>query len=578
MPKTIVSGNLNEYGNLGQFEADRSTWGFSDVQSNSLATRSSAQQTAGLYSAHVVKDNLVDKRLLVAQWTSTYGKKYLIKAKVRVPTATPPGADADKITLKYSATNNLLVLSTMIEHTETTVLAAKDTWIDIEVSVQHTNVTFSPYPERVYIHLDGTAILNGEVYVDQFEIYEYIGTSDPEPEPDPEPDETDVVFHSKNPITLGKTATAGWELLTNYRLYCDVRVEDVADSGTYVSKLKTELPPNSDGEVVFYQNEAFRDAFTFTPPTLNQNTIVRLTDRIKRFKSFTGELENTEVTPGALVESDANLVLYGGIDKFRWPTLNYLTAYIAANKKFLTWAPVQKYVDRLQEDYLNFWNYSEDIAELQLRIKAYFDDDTNETDIATTLSPVTYRSLYQIPAGPVNSGATLINPAKNLTHYELTLLDQDDVAVSETRTYYISPVRHPLTRFFMFLNSLGSFEVLRFTGQAERETDYVREVVQKFLPHNYAASDGEFASNNNTLQPKDNYSSGHIKGRMAEAWHEYMQDFLMSPRIYHVTDGRRMPVNIIAGSWNKADQDYQRYIRFDVKPGYDDQSFTPSGI
>lgn len=576
MPKTIVSGNLNEYANAGQFETDRSTWGFADI--NSTSTRSPDQQTAGLYSARVVKSSLTDTRLIPCRWTSEFGKKYLIKAKVRIPAGLKPGADADFISLRQSAPDNIMPLSTEIERTDTTVLDAVDAWVDIEVSVQHTNAGFSPYPEYCNMCIVGAPVLNGEIYVDQFEVYEYIGSSDPEPDPEPEPDATDVVFHSKNPITLGKAASVGWEAETNYRLYCDVRVEDVADSGVYNSKLKTELPPDVDGNVVFYQNEAFRDAFALIAPTLNQNAIVRLTDRIKRFKSFTGELTDTEVTPGVLDESTANLVLHGGIDKFRWPTLAYLSTYLPTNKKFLTWAPVQKYVDRLQEDYLNFWVYSDTIATLKLQIKAYFDDDTDETDITTELSPVTFRSLYQVPAGPVNSGATLINPAKNLTRYELSLLDQGDVVISEVRTYYINSVRHPLTRYFMFLNSLGSFEVLRFKGQAEKFTEFSREVVQKFLPHSYAPLDGEFASYNNLMQPKDNYSSGYIKGRMAEAWHEYLQDFLNTSILYDVTDGRRLPLSITAGNWMKADQDYQRYIRFEAKPAYDNQSFTPSSL
>jgi len=575
MPKTIVSANLNVYGNAGQFETDRSTWGYADT-SSTTSVRSGVQKNAGLYSALITKALFTDSLLIPFSFPGTIGKLYLIKAKVFVPSATPIGLDADELTFTASL-DNLLFGLTEIEHTNIAVLDAEDGWFDVEISVQATSAPLGVNYEG-WLRNEGTGIAGGKVYVDQLEVYEYIGTSDPDPEPEPEPDETDSVFHSKNPITLAKTATPGWDALVNFRLYNDIRVEDEADSSVYNSKLKVELPPDADGNVTFYLNEAFRDAFTLTPPTLNANTIERLTDRIKRFKSFTGELQNTEVTPAVLDESGANLVLFGGIDKFNWPTLAYLTTYLVANKKFLTWAPVEKYVDRLQEDYLNFWVYDAAIATLKLQIKAYYDDDTDETAIATSVSPVAYRSLYQVPAGPVNSGATLINPAKNLVKYELSILDQDDAAISEVRTYYVLAVRKPLTRFFMFLNSLGAFEVLRFDGQAESTTEFGREVVQRFLPHNYAPLDGEFVSNNNVMLPKINYSSGYIKDRLAKAWHEYMQDFLNTSRLYDVTDGRRIPLNIINGNWTYTDQDYERFIRFDVKPAYDNQSFTPNTI
>jgi hypothetical protein len=164
-----------------------------------------------------------------------------------------------------------------------------------------------------------------------------------------------------------------------------------------------------------------------------------------------------------------------------------------------------------------------------------------------------------------------------LVKYELALLDQDDEEISEVRTYHTA-VKAPLTRYFMFLNSLGSFEVLRFVGQANRQTEFSREVVQKFLPHDYAAEDGEFAVNSVLSVKKNNFSSGYIKGKLAAEWHEYMEDFLLSPRIFNITTGSRIPVVITGASMELQDQNYERFIRFDAKPGYDNISFTPSSL
>src|SRR5690606_18308394 len=107
---------------------------------------------------------------------------------------------------------------------------------------------------------------------------------------------------------------------------------------------------------------------------------------------------------------------------------------------------------------------------LKLQIKAYFDDGTNQTSVTRSLVGSSFSQLFIIPAGPGNSGANLINPEKNLLRYELSMLDQSDTVISETRTYTLTRVKHPLTRYFMFLNSLGSYEVLRITGQAREET------------------------------------------------------------------------------------------------------------
>jgi hypothetical protein len=273
----------------------------------------------------------------------------------------------------------------------------------------------------------------------------------------------------------------------------------------------------------------------------------------------------------------ANLVMYGGIDKGNFPDLNYFTSYLTSKKKFLTWAPVEKHVDRNQEDYLNFWLYG-NFSTLKLQLKVYFDDDTNQTSIVKTKTGTKFSELYQLPAGPSNSGALLVNPAKNVVRYELSLLNQADSLISEVRTYHVSATRHPLTRFFLVLNSLGSYEVLRYTGQASIETDVQKEVVQKFLPHNYSALEGEFEITEATIQRKQNYSSGYITGALAKEWHEYMIDMLASPRVYNVTDGKRLPIIITEGEHSTEDQNYSRFVRFQSIPAYDNDSFTPSSI
>jgi RNA binding exosome subunit len=130
----------------------------------------------------------------------------------------------------------------------------------------------------------------------------------------------------------------------------------------------------------------------------------------------------------------------------------------------------------------------------------------------------------------------------------------------------------------MFLNSLGGYEVLRFVGQATEVTDAVKNVIQKFLPANYSALDGEFEVNQSILAKKMNYSSGYIKDRFAKEWHDYMVDLLLSSRVYNVTNGKRMPIVITAGQHEEDDQNYLRYVRFDARPAYDDDSFTPKTI
>lgn len=570
MAKVIVSGNLNIYGDAGQYEADRSAWGFADF--NGTILRSSLFSTLGIYSAQITYPAVGTSKIFIpCRWTVTVGKKYIVKAKVLTPSSGKIAGDAVNITLNTSAENGWYGVGTPIDIVTKTILEATDSWVDIEASVIVTSIGIGLGNCIVYINIDGAGIAAGKLYVDQFEVYEYVEEEEiPEPLPP-----VDQLFFSRNPVLFPKAASVGWDSLINYRLYDDVRVELEADSGTYTSKLKLALTPESTGNAIFQVREAFRDLLTAVAPTLNSETIMRLTDRIKRFKHFTGELTGETIVPGTLTESDPAIILLGGVGKYIWPTLDFFNTYLPFTKKFMTWAPIEKEVDRTQEDYLNYFVFDTDMVTINLLVKAYFDDNTNQT--ATIASKVvSYQQLYQLPAGPVNAGVLLINPAKTVIKYEVWVTDQADAVQSEVRTYIIDPVSDPRKRFFLFLNSLGSYEVLRFTAQAEFTTEFVKDGIVKFLPYNYAALDGEKEINNATLQESGSYGSGYLNSALSREWLDYLKDFLLSRRVYDVTDGKRRPVSIPGGSFNTGgDQNYERAIRFTLLDSYADENYTP---
>jgi hypothetical protein len=572
MPEVIVSGNLNLRGNTGRFETDRSTWGFGDT-SHFQVTRSADYADDGLYSAKI--------KALTSQVIPTdggfgvdsmglfnceVGKTYIVRAMVYIPIASPIAADTVTLTFhqffSLPATEDSLITKTVAE--------AKGAWVQIEARL--SNVSFTSN-QTVVVGLLGSGaaeelIPDGLMYIDELEIFEYIiGDEGPPPEEEPE---FNNAFLSKNPIMLNRGPVGGWDALVNYRHYCDVQVEQTPEAEDFVSVMEIILPPDSTGNAVFYLQQAFRKILTAVPPTLNQSALVRLTDRIKKFKTYTGDLTGVLTTPALTTESLVDVVLMGGIDKLHFPDLAYLTTYITANKKFLTWAPLIKQVDRQQEDYLNFWVYSNTISLITLRAKAYYDDDTDESNSLLTVY-VRHGALYQVPAGPTNSGVMLINPAKNVVRYDLWLIDQDDAVITEVRTYKIDLVSHPRKRFFMFLNSLGSYEVLKFTGVAQKKTEFESSPVKKYLPHDYAAQDGEYEVNSAVMSPRVSYSSGYV----TKDWFDYLKDFLLSTRVYDVTTGLRVPMTLIGRSHEEEDQDYQYFVRFEAKPSYDDNSYTP---
>lgn len=385
-------------------------------------------------------------------------------------------------------------------------------------------------------------------------------------------------FFSRNPIPFSVNAQAGYDELTNYRIYCDTRVEEKAGTGEFISRLTQALPANSEGKAVFNLRPAFRNVLSAVPPSEPTSTIKKLTDRLKWFKNYTGHLQDDQTVPAALTASNPFIVLLGGLSKYHYPSINYLTTYLQANKKFLTWAPVVKEVTRTQEDYLNFFVYSAAVTMLKLQVKVYYDDNTSVTQVIASTT-CKYGELYQIPAGTSNTSVMTISPEKNPVKYEISLLDQSDSLISEVRTYLIDRVSNPRTRYLMFLNSLGGYEVHRFTGQTRAEEQYSREVIQKFLPMDYEALSGEFEINDVQGRRIHSFSSGYFKGQYADQWLDYMRDLIRATRFFDVTSSVRMPMVITNTNLPlKEDQNYLRFVRFQAQEVYFNENYTPDEI
>jgi hypothetical protein len=384
----------------------------------------------------------------------------------------------------------------------------------------------------------------------------------------------DDVYLSKNPITHLTTASSAWIAEENFRNFIDVRVEDVAGSGVFISKMKQKLVPDAANQTLFYLRRAFQGVLRAVAPAVNESTIKRLTDRIKLFRVFRGSVTGDQEEPSSYTASNPYLVLLGGIDKLRFPQLNYLKVYLPGNKKFLTWAPKTKTVERTQTDFLNFWVYGVSDNTLKLQITAFYDDNTSQVSVTKTITGVQYAQLYQIPAGPQNSGVLNINEEKNLIKYDLKLLNQSDAVISEVRSYTLEEARTN-SRYFMFLNSLGAYEVLRFTGSSMKKVSVDKRVIEKFLPHNYEASAGQFKMRDVLRRNMWEFSTGFLKGEDGEAWFDYMQDFLQSSEVFLLQGNTKVPVIIEPGDFDlKEDYNYEYYVRFTALSAYEEDVFT----
>jgi hypothetical protein len=75
------------------------------------------------------------------------------------------------------------------------------------------------------------------------------------------------------------------------------------------------------------------------------------------------------------------------------------------------------------------------------------------------------------------------------------------------------------------------------------------------------------------------YSTGLFSDEYASQWLDYMQDFLLSRRVFLLQDGALIPVIVSGGSYPlNADQVYEKVVRFTAMNSYQEENYTPADI
>lgn len=377
------------------------------------------------------------------------------------------------------------------------------------------------------------------------------------------------------PFSLAQTGNA---LESNYRLYCEVQVEVDPGSGLFTKQLAMALQPESDGTATFYLQQAFAGLMKPVPPVKGSSQILEATGRSLLYKVRYGDLYGDLEAPEGVVLTNVYQAVLGGINHKQYPTLHYLAGYLQENKKFLSWRPSERYVDASQEEYLTFFNYDSDIASIRLHARAWYTDGSDSGEFFTgKQKAVSYARHYEIPAGAAFNGVALQDPEKVLIKYQLWLQDAAGNEITERITYQVSPFKKKSTRYFLYLNSLGAFEVLRTTGIGSEEAEFQKNTMQAFLGHDYdAGSSPELVGFNASYQSTWQLSTGYYEGPAGHAYIKSLFDLQLSTQVYEITGSTRQRRLVLPGSVKvKTDLDSRYYMRFKCAEPFIESVYTP---
>jgi len=257
---------------------------------------------------------------------------------------------------------------------------------------------------------------------------------------------------------------------------------------------------------------------------------------------------------------------YNNDDSSYWAKLCY-------NQYFLSWAPLTRYIGTEEPVKLYYINHS---AATTLKVKAkLYTASANSTITVDSVAGVADKAMYEFILSPAKVKYTGIS-TETLVKIEVWIDNESDVRVSEIRTFFIDYSHYEHTRYFIFRNSLGAFEILRTTGLMAKVDDYSREVAAMSPETGYTSKEREELSVMNMEQQKFTVAVGWMsRYASADEFRNWLRDFALSKEVYQAIGNTLKPVRLTGSSFDHGkDRDTITGFSFEFVNAFTDEHFT----
>ncbi|WP_028521963.1 hypothetical protein [Runella limosa] len=199
--------------------------------------------------------------------------------------------------------------------------------------------------------------------------------------------------------------------------------------------------------------------------------------------------------------------------------------------------------------WLTFLNQSTVQVDVLLKMKVYFDDNTNEIYNRFIMTWGAWEKLL-VEAGPVQCGVFELNNGKTPIAYEL-FLQKGATVISDTYRYILNDNTYQYRKYFTYVNSLGAVDTLTVWGAQDGQTSLSFATVSKNLPFPYSIGDTEefqydaqFHQSYKCFFELDSKSHFNI-----------FRDFLISAYRYRFVAGAAYPIGILSQKWDEPAED-----------------------
>lgn len=254
------------------------------------------------------------------------------------------------------------------------------------------------------------------------------------------------------------------------------------------------------------------------------------------------ELYGEPQTARMSMRSEKFIVIYGGLAKNLIGTslIDFLTKGDKIN--FLTTSYL-KTVTPDQPQWVSWLNISDEVPNVKVIVELEYLDGT-----INIIEPYLYDQVKKyekiiVPVGLDQLGANAIYPELAIVSYSIYLKSQNN-QLSTSIKYNVDHRHHPYKRFFLFQNSMGSFETFFTYGKKSNSLEVEKDSARLIQVKDFVLQNGENIDFNITINEKEKINTG-FKNKLEIL---AMRDFYLSKEKLTYTNGKWWPINLISSS------------------------------
>ncbi len=238
------------------------------------------------------------------------------------------------------------------------------------------------------------------------------------------------------------------------------------------------------------------------------------------------------------------VTIYGGLPKNLIGTslVDFLTGESEDRTNFLTTSRVKK-VKLDQPQWLSWFNITSAVEQLKVNVELKYNDGSYYNFTAHTFESVAQYDKIIFPIGLDQIGANSLYPELTVISYVVSLYTENS-RISEALTYQVDNRYHPYKRFFLFQNSLGSFETFFTYGKKSNSLDFEKDSARTIQIKDFVLENGENVDLDTTGQEKEKINTGYRSKAEIKA----MRDFYLSKEKLTYVENQWWPINLSSSS------------------------------